>query len=85
MTEVFPIFHHAPGDLVNIYGSLCVITRRLTRKEILSFVGLGPYDIIVLPKWIHFGTYEFYRFKDGKTAICRGDYIQSIPLLDKQQ
>ena len=53
-----------------------------TKKEIMSFVGLGPYDIIVLPKWIHFGTYEFYRFKDGKAAVCRGDYIEPIKELD---
>lgn len=82
MREVPPIFSHQPGDLVYIYGSLCVITKRLTKKEIMSFVGLGPYDIIVLPKWIHFGTYEFYRFKDGKTAVCRGDYIEPIKELD---
>lgn len=82
MREVPPIFSHQPGDLVYIYGFLCVITKRLTKKEIMSFVGLGPYDIIVLPKWIHFGTYEFYRFKDGKTAVCRGDYIEPIKELD---
>ena len=82
MQEITPIFHYQPGDLVYIYGSLCVITRKLAKKEIMSFVGLGPYDIIVLPKWIHFGTYEFYRFKDGKTAICRGDYIEPLNDLD---
>ena len=65
-------------NIINTTGAI----HYLTKKEIMSFVGLGPYDIIVLPKWIHFGTYEFYRFKDGKTAVCRGDYIEQIKELD---
>lgn len=53
-----------------------MITKKLNKKEILSFVGLGPYDLALLPKWIEFGTYEFFRFKDGKRGIVRGDYIE---------
>ena len=71
-----PIFRYKIGDFVYIYGSLCMITRRLDKKEVLSFVGATPYDITAFPEWVSFGTYEFFRFKDGKRGIVRGDYIE---------